>query len=175
MGRDGLVVAGHGHRSSQFACRLKRVRVAARGRLHVLAAKVFLGCLFVLGQLPAGSPAGGRFPESSRPAGAAVGCCRRRRATVGQLVGRVPAAFVWWGRTRPLARGPEKPLGGGDGSRYVWFVVDGVFRFEASKSLPKIICSEQCTRLLHLFEHFWLALIRKKHIASRLIPRSTTT
>ena len=136
---------------------------------------LFLGCLFVLVLLPAGSPAGRRFRESSRPAGAAVVRWRwLRRASAGSF-GRVPAAFVWWVPHPPAARGPEKPVGGGDGSRYVWFVVDGVFRFEASESLPKIICSEQCTRLLHLFEHFWLALIRKKHIASKQTPRPTPT
>ena len=76
-------------------------------------------------------------------------------------------------RTRPPREAQKSLFGGRDGSRYVWFVVDGVFRFEASESLPKIICSEQCTRLLHLFEHFWLALIRKKHIASKQTPRPT--
>ena len=124
MGRDGLVVARHGDRSSQFARRLERVRVAARGGLHAStpsreriyapqwsesfwaacaglvasgrAAKVsksFLGCLFVLGQPPAGSPAGRRFRDSSRPAGAAVGCRRRRRLRGSFVAACLPLLF----------------------------------------------------------------------------------
>ena len=82
----------------------------------VLAAKVFLGCLFVLVLLPAGSPAGGRFPESSRPAGAAVGCGRvgwRARGAAGTrllcLVAFAPARRerrreASWRRRRALLR-----------------------------------------------------------------------
>ena len=36
------------------------------------------------------------------------------------------AAFVFGGRSHPpAARGPGKPVGGGDGSRYVWLAVEG--------------------------------------------------
>ena len=75
--------------------------------------KSLLGCLFVLVLLPAGSPAGRRFPESSRPAGAAVGCGRVGwRARAGQ-----PArGFVFGGvRTRPPREAQGSLLGAATG------------------------------------------------------------
>ena len=68
--------------------------------------------VFVLGQPPAGSPAGRRFRESSRPAGAAVGCCRRRRASAGQLWPRA-CRFVFGCRTRQEARDAQGRLAAG--------------------------------------------------------------
>ena len=154
----------------------------------------------LIGPLVLGSPGGQPKSQKAFWAACLSWCCFRRaapravgsRSRVGLLArksaavgggGRLRGSFVaaclplcFWVPHPPAARGPEKRLGGGDGSRYVWFVVDGVFRFEASESLPKIICSEQCPRrLLPLFEHFWVALNRKKHIASKLIPRATTS
>ena len=78
-----------------------------------------------------GSPAGGRFRESRRPAGAAVGCGRSAGV---RARGSRHAAFVFGGRSHPpAARGPEEPLSGGDGSRYAWIAVEGS-DFEASVS-----------------------------------------
>ena len=77
------------------------------------AAKVFLGCLFVLVLLPAGSPAGRRFPESSRPAGAASAAV----ASAGVRAGQPARGFcVLVGvRTRPPREAQGSLLGGATG------------------------------------------------------------
>ena len=85
----------------------------------------------------------------ARPSSAGVGSGGRRRAA---LAACLPLLFGGC-RTRQPARDPGKPVGGGDASRYVWFVVK---RSELSRlvCLPRdYYCSEQCPRLLE-FEHF---------------------
>ena len=64
---------------------------------------------------------GTRVGLLARKSSAGVGSGGRRRAA---LAACLPLLFGWWVPHPPAARGPGKPVGGRDGSRYVWFVVN---------------------------------------------------
>ena len=134
--------------------------------------KLFWAACLCFVQDPAGSPAGGRFPESSRPAGAAVGCGRVGwRARAGQ-----PARgfCVWWAFA-PARR--ERPREAGWRRRRVPLCVargHGVFRFEASESNLRLFALSSLALLLVLGT-LQAIINTEEHIASKQTPRSTTT
>ena len=87
------------------------------------------GCQSLFGLLVCTCAATGGQPRGPSVPGVESACWRGRRLRSRRLAcarGSRHAAFVFGGRSHPpAARGPEKPVGGRDGSRYVWFVVEG--------------------------------------------------
>ena len=80
--------------------------------------------------------------------GTRVGLLARPSAAVAsagvRARGSRHAAFVFGGRSHPpAARGAEKPLGGGDGSRYTWLTAEGSDCFETSVS-TRLLEAAQC-------------------------------
>ena len=133
--------------------------------------KAFWAACFYTCAASGGQPRGPSVP------GVESACWRGRRLRSRRLAcarGSRHAAFVFGGRSHPpAARGAEKPLGGGDGSRYTWLTAEGSDCFEASMSM-RLLEAAQCPHLLCLLSTLRASSETEKHIASKRTPRSTT-